>query len=1195
MNSNNQKENVNNSNMNLEIFTHINNTYKKNNRINNKSSEYIYTNSDEEKIKFKTNSKNIERNRNKSTLSDDMILKKSENLNIKINKKNVYNILVAVRCRPLNKKEKEISTKETIKIIDDKIVKLKDPNSFLNPNNIRAKEKIMNFDYAFSPSINQEQIFNSTTKFLIENVINGFNATVFAYGVTGAGKTYTMLGNDENPGIMVWTLRELYKKIKEYKNREYLIKLWYVEIYNENIRDLLNNKSENLELREDPDEGIIINNVTEIMTNSINEILKLLKKGNKNRTTEETDVNKTSSRSHAILQIKVSFKEKNNDGNNEVRYGKLNLIDLAGSERAGTTKNRGLRLIEGANINKSLLTLGNCINALYEKNLKHNSIYIPYRDSKLTRLLKDSLGGNSRTVMIANVSPFIYNFDDTYNTLKYAERAKCIKTKVKMNIADINNKSNDFLKLIKNMKIKLNEIGNKDSIVNKNINIDINNDNNNNNRNNKRLNSLNIKNSSANKIKRNTYDFQETFSNKDMINIKTKNKIKDMENIRRNTNKKLKESKTDNDINKGKDIEDIMHEKDKKISLIIEDYIQQSEAEIQLKQKIINIQYNLILLYNKIQKNLSFKKNNSEDKIKLKNLKQMFEKNIETLEEMTERNENFIKKYIENNSNNNCEENIEFNNLQKKFLYMIFKNTKIEKENIEIKFKYTIMKNYTEKNDNYIKELEKQIKLRDLIIKELLFFDNMTKHNSVQDNNLTKPDYKTIISTILSKEKNIQYQPLSKLKEQYKPNVKNKRNIQQHLKRENFLYFNDNSDNNLYHNTNGTNEEYLNKKQDYIIDFDKDKANGNDSYINLKIPSLIKSNSSFNINYFERINSKNLINQNNNKKENNSETHINKTSYGKYIKESEETLRDNNKEENTNILKSILMKIKNANSEISSKMSIIENQSNRNINKIGIAGKIKNIIINKKNESKDKTKNLNELSQDNLKLDIKGKQPNLNKLQKRITENLNKANDDINYTINLQINSNKIIKGNCKEKITAKNYIIKSENNKNKISKIDINKIEPISSLSKIVLSKEKTENKNKESEKKFSQNKSFITNLNKNNINHINKKMEKNKSTLNKINNNKSPNLKLIIKEKDKKCFINDSNYQSKKGYYNQNQKNKINIKLIKENINEKKSVIYTANSFYDKIHIQNKPKPINKNNKENKSKIERFIKIEQ
>ena len=275
MNSNNQKENVNNSNMNLEIFTHINNTYKKNNRINNKSSEYIYTNSDEEKIKFKTNSKNIERNRNKSTLSDDMILKKSENLNIKINKKNVYNILVAVRCRPLNKKEKEISTKETIKIIDDKIVKLKDPNSFLNPNNIRAKEKIMNFDYAFSPSINQEQIFNSTTKFLIENVINGFNATVFAYGVTGAGKTYTMLGNDENPGIMVWTLRELYKKIKEYKNREYLIKLWYVEIYNENIRDLLNNKSENLELREDPDEGIIINNVTEIMTNSINEILKL--------------------------------------------------------------------------------------------------------------------------------------------------------------------------------------------------------------------------------------------------------------------------------------------------------------------------------------------------------------------------------------------------------------------------------------------------------------------------------------------------------------------------------------------------------------------------------------------------------------------------------------------------------------------------------------------------------------------------------------------------------------------------------------------------------------------------------------------------------------------------------------------------------------------------------------------------------
>jgi len=128
----------------------------------------------------------------------------------------------------------------------------------------------MNFDFVFSPSVGQEQLFNNTTRFLIDNVINSFNVIVFSYGITGAGKTYTMLGNDENPGIIVWILKELYKKISECKNRENLIKLWYLEIFNKNIRDFISNKNEkneNLELREDPDEGVIINNITEIIIN----------------------------------------------------------------------------------------------------------------------------------------------------------------------------------------------------------------------------------------------------------------------------------------------------------------------------------------------------------------------------------------------------------------------------------------------------------------------------------------------------------------------------------------------------------------------------------------------------------------------------------------------------------------------------------------------------------------------------------------------------------------------------------------------------------------------------------------------------------------------------------------------------------------------------------------------------------------
>ena len=1183
MNSNNNNENINsNTNIKTDVYSIINdNSNNKVNQTQSKSSEFIFSNNKGER-------EIIGIQKLIMSSSSDIILQESNNLNnskhnSKINNKNkkeTYNILVAVRCRPLSKKEKDISTKETIKIIDEKTLKLKDPNSFLNPNNVRAKEKVMNFDFAFSPLINQEQIFNCTTKFLIDKVINGFNATVFAYGVTGAGKTYTMLGNDDNPGIMVWTLKELYKKIKEYKNREYLIKLWYVEIYNENIRDLLSNKgekNENLELREDPDEGIIINNITEIITNSMNEILNLLKKGNKNRTVEETDVNKTSSRSHAILQIKVSFKESNNENNTEVRFGKLNLIDLAGSERASTTKNRGLRLIEGANINKSLLTLGNCINALVEKNKKGSKVYIPYRDSKLTRLLKDSLGGNSRTVMIANISPFIYNFDDTYNTLKYAERAKCIKTKVKVNIVE-NNKSNDFMKLIKNLNNKLNKLGNKLTFANVNLNININND-----KKNKRIHSMNYKqNNSSNKRKRHTYNFHEnTFSDND-TNIKTKNEknnIKDVKNQNLNNddiNNKYEENKINNDI-----IDELVKEKDKKIGLIIEDYIQQSEAEIQLKQKIINIHYNLILLYNKIQKNLSFKKNNAGDKIKLKNLKKMLEKNIETLNEMTEKNENFIKKYIESNEN---EENIEFSNLQKKYMYIIFKDTKIQKENIEIKFKYTIMKNENEKKDNYLKELEKQIKLRDLIIKELLFFDSAAKQNKKQEKNETRNNINNILSKILKKENNFKYQTLSQLKRQN--NIfsfnNNKPPEDEINNRHNTINLDNNYENNLYHNTNGTNKEYFNEKEDYIIDFDKENSIVNNTYINLKIPSLIKSNSSFNINNFQRKISKKFLSQKNkNKTEVMPENDKNKFSHIKYIKEDLNykmtELEKNNKEENSNNIKSILTKIKNTNNEISSKMSIIEQQSNRNRKLIGISGQINNQKYEKNNTAilfnkKYKEDKLIKLNHDNLTLNITREKHSLKKI---LLENLNKENNDVNYTINLQMNNNKISNRKSQERQNLKTKLIQSENNKKKNSKIiNYDKFDSSSALRKIDLSKEKTDIKQQEKFARIKrskiienlmQTKNFINTSNQDNIN-SKKKYEKNKSAIN------------IIKIQKERTTIHKNENERKK---NKN----INLKLIKDSINNKKyNTMYIATNFNDKnqVYIQNKTSFIKQRNQD-------------
>lgn len=268
-----------------------------------------------------------------------------------------------------------------------------------------------------------------------------------------------MLGNEDNPGIMPLTLQELFNKIEEYSSeREYKVKLWYIEIYNENIRDLLSNTDEYLDLREDPNKGISIANISELNVTSCKDIMQILKKGNKNRTQEATNANETSSRSHAILQVVVEYKDKATGLEAELKLGKLSLIDLAGSERASATQNRGIRLIEGANINRSLLTLGNCINALCEASEKGTKPYVPYRDSKLTRLLKDSLGGNSRTVMIANVSPSVSTFDDTYNTLKYANRAKNIKTHIQRNVLSVQYHISNYNNIINNLKNEIFEL-----------------------------------------------------------------------------------------------------------------------------------------------------------------------------------------------------------------------------------------------------------------------------------------------------------------------------------------------------------------------------------------------------------------------------------------------------------------------------------------------------------------------------------------------------------------------------------------------------------------------------------------------------------------------------------------------------------------------------------------------------------------
>ena len=368
-------------------------------------------------------------------------------------------MLVAVRARPLSRDEAERGEFGIVRVLESRVVVVLDPQDYdrnLQPN--RSKEKKYAFDYVFDEDASQAEIFSGTTRGLINGVLVGFNASVFAYGATGAGKTYTMLGALDSPGVMVLTLNDLYRRMRsdpQYADSDFKVRLSYLEIYNEVIKDLLNptDSSIGLPLNEDPVRGMVVAGITEYDATSASEILQLLHHGNMARAQEPTAANRTSSRSHAILQVSVERSERTAHVVGQVTCGKLSLIDLAGSERASKTENTGLRLKEGANINRSLLALGNCINALAD-----GRSHVPYRDSKMTRLLKDSLGGNCRTVMIANISPASTQFEETLNSLKYANRAKNLKTKVTSNVQTVAAHIADYQRIILSLRAEITQL-----------------------------------------------------------------------------------------------------------------------------------------------------------------------------------------------------------------------------------------------------------------------------------------------------------------------------------------------------------------------------------------------------------------------------------------------------------------------------------------------------------------------------------------------------------------------------------------------------------------------------------------------------------------------------------------------------------------------------------------------------------------
>lgn len=370
--------------------------------------------------------------------------------------KQATTLSVIVKCRPLTKRELQ-RNRNIVRVTNNKEVLVLDPDlskDYLDRMQNRTKEKKYMFDYAFGPNSKNLDVYETSIASTIAGVIHGLNATVFAYGSTGSGKTYTMVGARNDPGLMVLSLNTIFDLIKQDKSSDdFEVNCSYLEVYNEVIYDLLEKSSGHLELREDPEQGIVVAGLRSIKVHSADRILELLNLGNSRRKTESTEANATSSRSHAVLEITVRRKHKNQYQNQVIR-GKLALVDLAGSERASETNSGGQKLRDGANINRSLLALANCINALGKQH-KKGLAYVPYRNSKLTRILKDGLSGNSQTVMIATVSPANSQYHHTVNTLKYADRAKEIKTHIQKNIGTVDTHVSDYQRMIDNLQIEV--------------------------------------------------------------------------------------------------------------------------------------------------------------------------------------------------------------------------------------------------------------------------------------------------------------------------------------------------------------------------------------------------------------------------------------------------------------------------------------------------------------------------------------------------------------------------------------------------------------------------------------------------------------------------------------------------------------------------------------------------------------------
>ncbi|XP_032117473.1 centromere-associated protein E isoform X7 [Sapajus apella] len=356
-------------------------------------------------------------------------------------------VAVCVRVRPLNSREESLGETAQIywKTDNNAIYQVDGSKSF-------------NFDRVFHSNETTKNVYEEIAAPIIDSAIQGYNGTIFAYGQTASGKTYTMMGSEDHLGVIPRAIHDIFQKIKKFPDREFLLRVSYMEIYNETITDLLcgTNKMKPLIIREDVNRNVYVADLTEEVVYTSEMVLKWITKGEKNRHYGETKMNQRSSRSHTIFRMILESREKGEPSNcdGSVKVSHLNLVDLAGSERAAQTGAEGVRLKEGCNINRSLFILGQVIKKLSDGQVGG---FINYRDSKLTRILQNSLGGNAKTRIICTITPV--SFDETLTTLQFASTAKYMK-----NTPYVNEVSSDeallkrYRKEIMDLKKQLEEV-----------------------------------------------------------------------------------------------------------------------------------------------------------------------------------------------------------------------------------------------------------------------------------------------------------------------------------------------------------------------------------------------------------------------------------------------------------------------------------------------------------------------------------------------------------------------------------------------------------------------------------------------------------------------------------------------------------------------------------------------------------------